>query len=163
LDYNKKRSLYFSTLFFVALVCTTLFWLPVEAGNRQSREADGLAVIRGRVVCLDDSGRPADSMFRCDDRSSRRAIIDKESKLYAFDPMDPSTAIFSDARVLARMLQVTARVKATGQLELIKVQSIREGTLCDIYYFCEVCNIRAYAPGPCPCCRNELEFRETPA
>jgi hypothetical protein len=42
------------------------------------------------------------------------------------------------------------------------VQSIREGKLYDIYYFCELCNVRAYAPGPCPCCRNELEFRETP-
>jgi rubrerythrin len=47
-------------------------------------------------------------------------------------------------------------------LELIKVQSIREGKLYDIYYFCEICNIREYAPGLCPCCRNELEFRETP-
>ena len=147
----------------MALVCLPLFWLHVEAGNWQNPEADGLVVIRGRVVCLHDLGRPADSLFGCDGRTSPRGILDKESKLYTFDAMDPSTAIFSDARVLARVLQVTARVKAKSQLELIKVQSVRDGILCDIYYFCEVCKIRAYAPGPCPCCRNELEFRETPA
>ena len=35
---------------------------------------------------------------------------------------------------------------AHDQLEIVLVQSIREGKLYDIYYFCELCNIRAYAP-----------------
>jgi hypothetical protein len=163
LDHYKNRPLIFSTQITIALVCSALFWLPVEARNWQNPDSVGLVVIRGRVVCLDDSGRPADSVFRCGERVSRLGIVDKESNLYTFDPTDPATAMFSDARVRARVLQVAARVKAKRELELIKVQSVREGTLCDIYYFCEVCNIRAYAPGPCPCCRDELEFRETPA
>jgi rubrerythrin len=72
------------------------------------------------------------------------------------------TAMFTDMRVRQRDLQITARLRAGDQLELIKVQSVKEGKLYDLFYFCEVCNIRAYAPGPCPCCRNEMEFRETP-
>jgi len=41
------------------------------------------------------------------------------------------------------------------------VQSVKEGKLYDIFYYCEVCSITAYTPGLCPCCRNELEFRES--
>jgi rubrerythrin len=69
--------------------------------------------------------------------------------------------MFTDSRVRQRDLQVTARLRVGDHLEIIKVQSIKDGKLYDIIYFCEVCNIRAYAPGLCPCCRNELEFRET--
>lgn len=131
---------------------------------RQLKDADTntLVVIRGRVVCLDEANGPPDSVFGCGNQSSRFAIVGKDAKLHSFDPADSLTAIFSDERVRSRELQVTARLNAKGQLELIKVQSLREGKLYNIYYFCEICNIRAYAPGPCPCCRNELEFRETP-
>jgi rubrerythrin len=76
--------------------------------------------------------------------------------------MDTSTAIFTDGRVRQRELQVTARLDSKSQLEIIRVQSIKEGKLYNLYYFCEICNITAYAPGPCPCCGNELEFREIP-
>jgi len=146
----------------MALLCAIVLSPPADARHGQNLEADTLAVIRGRVVCLDESNRPADALFGCDNPASRYGILDNGSKLYKFDPMKPSTAVFTDARVRARELQITARIDSKRQLELIKLQSIKEGNLYDIYYFCEICNIRAYTPGPCPCCRNELEFRETP-
>ena len=77
-------------------------------------------------------------------------------------PTDTMTAVFTDTRVRQRELQVTARLRAGDQLEIIKVQSVKEGKLYDILYYCEVCSITAYTPGLCPCCRNELEFREKP-
>jgi hypothetical protein len=78
-------------------------------------------------------------------------------------PNDEEAAIFSDHRVRERDLQLTVKVHPGDRLELVKVQSIRQGKLYDLYFFCELCNITAYAPGLCPCCRNELEFRETEA
>jgi hypothetical protein len=131
---------------------------------RQPDTPDGnnLLVVRGRVVCLDASGRRLDGMFGCEDPAARFALADKDAKLYYFAQADSGAAVFTDARVRERELQVAARVGAKGYLEVIRVQSVREGKLYDIYYFCELCNIRAYTPGLCPCCRNELEFRETP-
>lgn len=113
-------------------------------------------------MCLDESGNRTGALFGCDKLTSRFGLVDKDAKLHTFDPAQAPTAIFTDDRVRARDLQITARLNSKRQLELIKVQSVREAKLYDIYYFCEICNIRAYAPGPCPCCRNELEFRETP-
>ena len=142
----------------MALFCAIILSPAVDARRGQNLEADTLTVIRGRVVCLDESNQ----LFGCDNQASRYGILDNNSKLYKFDPLKPSTAVFTDARVRARDLQITARIDGKNQLELIKLQLIKEGNLYDIYYFCEICNIRAYTPGPCPCCRNELEFRETP-
>lgn len=134
----------------------------VEARQLKDSDPRALVVIRGRAVCLDESRNRMDALFGCNEQPGRFGFVDKEGKLYIFDPADSSTAVFTDERVRARDLQITARLNLKKQLELIKVQSIREGKLYDIYYFCEICNIRAYAPGPCPCCQKELEFKETP-
>ena len=131
---------------------------PQAAGSDRA-----LIVRRGRVVCTDATGKPVDSLVGCNGPGVRYAFLDREGKRYDFAATDASAAIFTDVRVRQRELQITAQLTPKHQLELIRVQSVREGKLYDLYYFCELCNIRAYAPGLCPCCRNEMEFRETPA
>ena len=125
-----------------------------------------LVVFRGRAVCLNASGstlgRDEESLLGCSDENHHFGFETKSGKLYKFLPSDPMTPIFTDARVRQRELQISARPHAGDQLEIIAVQSIKEGKLYDVYYFCDVCNIKAYVPGLCPCCRAELQFRETP-
>lgn len=148
----------------VGLLVTLVLSSPAGAVSPINLQGEGytLAVIRGRAVCLDAAGREVDTLFGCSEASYRFGFAGKDGRLYRFSATDAMTAMFSDARVRQRELQVTARLRAGDQLEVIKVQSIKEGKLYDIFYFCEVCNIKAYAPGLCPCCRNDLEFRETP-
>ena len=152
--------------FLTSLLTALILVMPLSslAARRQSETSDkySLTVIQGRAVCLDSAGRASESLFGCNDPSARFAIVDRNAKLHNFAPTDISTAIFTDLRVRQRELQVTARLDSKSQLEIIRVQSIRAGKLHNLYYFCEICNITAYAPGPCPCCGNELEFRETP-
>ena len=112
-----------------------------------------LVVLRGRVVCLEG---------KCDGAAPRFAMRATDQNLYTFLESDELAAIFLDPRVRGRELQITARLQAKDRLEIIKVKSIIDGRVYDLYYFCEVCNITAYVPGPCPCCRKELELRETP-
>ena len=120
-------------------------------------------VLRGHIICLEAAGKRAGASSTCDGPGARFALSGSDGKLHAFSADDAATAMFTDARVRRRELQITAQMAAHDQLEIVLVQSIREGKLYDIYYFCELCNIRAYAPGLCPCCRNEMELRETPA
>ena len=112
-----------------------------------------LVILRGRINCVDQS---------CDSASRAFEFAATGGKLYTFVEGDELALIFRDARVRSRELQITARLRAQDRLEIIKVKSIVNGQLHDLYYFCEVCNITAYGPGPCPCCRNELEFFEKP-
>jgi hypothetical protein len=152
----------------VALLVTLLLSPPLSslaaATNPINPQGESytLAVIRGRAICLDTAGREVEALFGCNEASHRFGFASRDGRLYKLSATDAMTAMFTDNRVRQRELQVTGRLRVGDRLEIIKVQSIKEGKLYDIFYFCEVCNIKAYAPGLCPCCRNELEFRETP-
>lgn len=123
---------------------------------------DAFVILRGRAVCVDAEGLASDPLFGCSDKNPRFGFASRDGRLYRISPADSMITVFADSRVRQRELQITARLQTNGQLEIIKVQSVKDGKLYDIYYFCDICNIRAYTPGLCPCCRNELEFRETP-
>jgi hypothetical protein len=153
------------TRFLVLLLVTFLLPIPPSSLAADSfsfqGEAYSLTVIRGRAVCLDAAGHKIESLFGCPG-GSRFAFASRDGKLYGFLPTDTMTPVFTDNRVRQRELQITARLRAGDKLEIIKLQSVKEGKLYDIFYYCDVCSITAYVPGLCPCCGNELEFRETP-
>lgn len=145
---------------FLALLHMTPLSIQESADQSHGAADRSLAVIRGRVVCLDSRSR-GDSIG-CTDSGNNFGLMSADGKRYEFLSSDSSTAMFADSRVRQRELQITAKLLPDNKLEIVTVQSIRDGKLYDIYYFCELCNITAYAPGPCVCCRQELEFRETP-
>jgi hypothetical protein len=135
------------------LICVSVSAAAFAEQDTAARPPD-LTVLRGRVFCLETPkgcANGADFIFEASDGGR-----------FEFLATDPATAIFTDPRVRQRELQLVARLHNGRELEVIRVRSYREGKLHDIYYFCEVCNITTYAPGPCPCCRDELELRETP-
>ena len=119
--------------------------------------------VKGRVACLDASTRRLVAAGDCDLQKKRLGFLASDGKLFTFWSEDTAGAMLADPRVSKYQLQLTARVHLRDQLETIRVQALREGTLYELFYFCHVCNITAYAPGPCPCCYQELEFIERPA
>jgi len=149
----------FCITFLVVLIPSSLQAATPKSVRLQT-EDHSLVVIRGRAVCLDSSGREADSLFGCSDTGKTFGFVSKDGKLYKFLPTDTMTPVFSDVRVRQRDLQLSARLHPGDRLEIIKVQSVKEGKVYDIFYYCDVCSITAYIPGPCPCCGKDLEFRE---
>ncbi len=135
------------------LTLLPLILLAPFSRTAASEDNAPLVILRGQVRCLDGA---------CNGVSPRFELTAQDQKHYTFLEGDELAAIFLDPRVRSRELQITARLHAKDRLEIIKVKSIVRGRIHDLYYFCEVCNITAYVPGPCPCCRNELELRETP-
>jgi hypothetical protein len=143
---------------------SSLLGLTLSAGSASAQTASRVAAegavveLRGRVVCLGDGAvlRP------CAAASDRFALETPEGGRYVFRPGDPLTAMFADERVRQRELVVRAQRAPADELETIKVYSVRDGRLHDLDYFCEVCNVVAYAPGLCPCCRRPMVLRETP-
>jgi hypothetical protein len=145
----------------VSVVPASVLAVTLGSGNWNSQNAP-LTIVRGHAVCLNSAGREVESPFGCTETGSRFGFASQDGKLYKFLPTDTMTTVFTDTRVRQRQLQLTARLHEGNQLEIIKVQSIKEGKIYEIYYFCDVCNITSYTPGLCPCCRNEMEFREKP-
>jgi len=118
--------------------------------------------IEGSIVCADDQGSVLPSTDTCPG-SHRFALRTDQGKLYFFLEQDPRAEIFQDARVRERRLRISGWGRPGNRIEIIKLQSVRDGKLYDLYYYCETCNITTLVGGRCPCCQAELEFRETPA
>jgi hypothetical protein len=121
--------------------------------------------VHGRVIRLKKP--PAGlllSTIDFDHHGVAYAIQTADGKLFPILPTDTASAIYNDSKFRERDLLVTARLfPATSFIEVIKLQSLREGRRYDLYYFCDVCNITTHKPGPCPCCQAPVVFRETPA
>ena len=113
--------------------------------------------VRGRIICLDTSGRPQ----KCSASSDEFAIRCTKS-VYFFLAEDHKARIFTDPLVRQREIEVEGWLRGSNQLEIIRVFSIKEGARFEIQYFCSVCNIKAFVGGLCWCCQQEFEFREVP-
>jgi rubrerythrin len=119
-------------------------------------------VVKGNVECLDAHGQPTPADKDCADLRGL-VLRGQDGQTHSFVSTDALGPMLADSRVRGRLLQITAVEHSDGHLEALTVQSIKAGKLYDIYYFCQLCNITTYTPGLCPCCRQELEFREAPA
>jgi hypothetical protein len=141
-----------------SLLSAGAFSLPAAAqDNNRTPDEPKTVSLRGRVVCLTEE---LDKLYRvladCEKTS--------DGKFYPFLPTDSAAAVWMDERYRQRDLQVTARIFPQGQsIEVIKFQSWREGKLHDLFYYCDVCAISTHKPGPCDCCQDPVQFRETPA
>ena len=121
--------------------------------------------LRGRIVCLtEEYERLFNVTADCGHRGHVYTVKTGDGKLYPILPTDSAAAIFLDERYRQRELQIAARLFLAGNfIEVITIQSWRNGQLHDLGYFCEVCNIWTHKPGPCDCCQEPVEFRESRA
>jgi len=114
--------------------------------------------VEGRVQCVSPDFKPV----ACSDNSRNFALKTDDGSLYFFTSKDPRSKIFQDSRVRQRRLRVVGWLGEKNVIEITKVYSVKNGQLYNIYYYCPICNIKAYAGGPCWCCQEEFEFHEDP-
>ena len=139
---------------------------PSTAQDKAKPSGEAQTVsLRGKVICLtEELQKPYQIITDCETRGHVYSLKTAAGKFHPFLPVDTAAAIWMDERFRQRDLQVTARVfPAIDFIEVIKLQSWRDGKLHDLYYFCDICSISSHKPGPCECCQEPVEFRETPA
>lgn len=146
-----------------ALFSATVLSIPASAQEPASGSGPDNVVIRGRVVCLtEELQRLYKVVADCDHRGHVYSLKTSAGRIYPILPTDSAAAVFLDERYRARELQVTGRLFPQGDfIEVIKLQSWLNGTVYNLGYYCEVCNIWTHKPGPCECCQAPVEFRET--
>ncbi len=129
-----------------------------------SNEAQTVA-LRGRIVCItEEYKRLYNVAADCANRGHVYALKSKDNKINPILPTDSAAAIILDEKIRSRELQITARVfPESAFIEVIRLQSFRNDRLHNLFYFCQVCNIRTHKPGPCDCCQEPVEFREIAA
>jgi hypothetical protein len=119
---------------------------------------DGTVQWRGRAVCVDETG----GMRECLPAGNRYALRSADGTLHWLAADDPLAPVFDDLRIRDQEVALKVRPRGDGTAELVKVYSAKHGQLHDVRYFCEVCNVTSFVYQLCPCCRAEMELKETP-
>lgn len=137
-----------------------LAWTASAPGDCLAAPPVDAAVVdwRGRAVCVDETG----ALEPCAPEGNRYALRSADGTLHWFQKDDPLAPVFDDVHIRGQEIVARVRPRADGTGELIKVYSAKHGKLHDVRYFCEICNVTSFVPGLCPCCRAEMELRETP-
>jgi hypothetical protein len=74
-----------------------------------------------------------------------------------------SEALFVDPRLREKDLLIKGRLfPRSFVFEVMRIRSIREGVVQDLYYDCTVCNVETISAGPCVCCQGPVDLRERP-
>jgi hypothetical protein len=95
------------------------------------------------------------------------ALATAEGKTVRLAGDEDTTKILNDSRLNGFEVEAKGHFTAPDRFLIDPVHTRallvrRDGKLKLITYFCDVCNIRAYIPGPCACCQREttLELRD---
>ncbi|MDE3164215.1 MAG: hypothetical protein KGN36_00265 [Acidobacteriota bacterium] len=86
-----------------------------------------------------------------------------EHLVITLDGDTPTLKVLHDPRVNGMQAQATGHFTAPGKF-LVDPQYKRallvrhDGKLKMITYWCDVCGIRAYTPGPCVCCQKDTDI-----
>jgi len=145
----------------IPLFATLLLIFSIHPIQGEENDQTESITVRGEIVVLNESGHPLPPTGEEARTGGRLALRSSNGNIYEFSISDPKAAMFVDPRIQKRYLQVAGWLR-NGYLEVIRVHSVHGGKLFDLYYRCEVCNITSYEPGPCWCCQDDFEFRETP-
>ena len=114
--------------------------------------ADKLDSIRGRLKL----GAPGSPALRV-----------SESVLISLKGDEPTMGVLLDARVLDMDFELIGEQTAMGAFQVGPIHTKamyvhKGGQKLFVTYWCDICSIRTYTPGPCWCCQEntELDLRD---
>jgi hypothetical protein len=134
-----------------ALLCIAIALLTILM-----RVAAASLELRGRVVCLaEENGKPTAN------HEHVYGFKTTDGKTYKLVRAKLSEALFVDKRLHEKELLLKGKADAQT-FEPTAIHSVKNGVVCEVYYWCEICAIEAVAPEICVCCQGPVELIEKP-
>jgi hypothetical protein len=120
------------------------------------------------VGCLAESPAPATVRGTLVQRAGKPPAIEAAGHHAIFlDGDEPTKGVLNDTRMAGFDLEAKGHFTAPDQflVDPIHTKAMfihKDGHVKVITYWCDVCSIRTYAPGPCWCCQKEtlLDLRD---
>jgi hypothetical protein len=126
--------------------------LAIMAGSLFAADLRPGVPLRGKLIVR--QGKPA-------------SIETPDHKTIALAGDDTTSKLLSDGRLNGFEVEARGRFTAPDRFQIDPSHThslmVREaGKLKLITYWCDICSIRAYTPGPCVCCQKEttLDLRD---
>ena len=167
-DRQNHRVFWLGGLVLVLMVIVAVNMEGQNAETTESQSADRAEAvkeirIRGHIVCLAEAMH---DLYRADlpaDHEHLYGFRTTDGVFYTLLRTNLSEALFVDERLHQKTLIITGRTfPKTHLLEAIRLQTVHDGAVHDLYYYCDTCAIRAAAPGDCVCCQAPVELVEKP-
>jgi hypothetical protein len=124
--------------------------LPVAAAAFAADASEG-EIARGKLVVRDGKG----------------VLQTAGNKPVELDGDDATLKVLGDKRLDGLEAQAKGRYTAPGRFKIDPIHTNAltvndHGKYKVITYWCEICSIRSYTPGPCACCQRytELDLRD---
>ena len=122
------------------------------------------AVLHGKVVELGPHVMEAFHVPMDDDFGKGIvALVTDSGEVHPLIKDVRSRGFFMDKRLRDRPMELHVHKYASLPfVRLIDVYSFKDGKKYKPDYWCTICAITTYQPGPCPCCQDEIQLRERP-
>jgi hypothetical protein len=119
-------------------------------------------------ACLAQAPQPATIRGTLLQRAGKPPAIETaDHHVVALDGDEPTLGVLNDKRMAGFDLEAKGRFTGPNEflVDPIHTKAMfvhRDGHVKVITYWCDVCSIRTYTPGPCWCCQKEtlLDLRD---
>lgn len=129
---------------------------PANANAEQAQAFDG------KVVPLAEALKKLGTKPDAD--TTGVALVTADGTVYTMVKDAKTRLLFLDKQLHNRDVRLTAKVlPGTRVLHVEKVQTVKNGKVFNVDYWCENCQLEASEPGPCICCGAATVLRELPA
>ncbi len=117
----------------------------------------------GKVVRLAEAVARAGGRLDADAAPFWLALLAEDGKLYPLVKDGGSRLFFKDASLLDRPMRLQARfIPGSTLLRVSLVNSVRDGQLFELYYWCDICAIKRGEKMICECCGGPMQLHEDP-
>jgi hypothetical protein len=117
----------------------------------------GNFVVRGSLICINLESHE----ISCTGKEDSYGLKDGANKVYPLKSDKSLETLRTEPRIQSKEFQLTLRqIPKSTLYGIIKSRFFRDGKLYEFYYYCDVCNITTYHPGPCMCCQQETVYHE---
>jgi hypothetical protein len=93
----------------------------------------------------------------------RAALRTADGKLIYLEGDKATVGVLHDARLKGTQFEALGHLIAPDRFEILPIHKRamfvhKDGKRLMVTYWCDVCGIRSYTPGPCWCCQQETEL-----
>ena len=133
----------------------------VKPGKAKSKTELQEVDLRGKIVCLPEAMHAVYGIDLPTNHEHIWGFKTKDGTFYTLLRTKLSETLFVDEQVRKKELILKGHVLPKTQIfEMTDMKSVRNGVVCDLYYYCDICAIKTLSPGPCMCCQGPVKLVE---
>jgi hypothetical protein len=132
-----------------------------RAGSNRAPEAP--RIFAGKVILLRAFLEAQKVKVDADSVGTALVLEAEGGKTFTLLKDDASRMLFLDEELRGRPVRLTGRLVPGSQLlQVTRVETVVEGKIHEVYYWCDKCQLKATQPGPCKCCGEPVVRQEVP-